>query len=293
MAEDIPVLNYETIARPFSDLLIATENKLDREWPQERDATGGPQVLVRSLVLVSANTYHTMRFFCADVPVDSVRKPEYALSASPLARTILDALFTVVFIFDDLSENTTWYYKSGWKEYKAELDRYRLAYSADPVWTEYLRRSEQLLDALTRQFRIVPDEIRDPGRITWWPTPSQMAAYSRLSEERQRYLQYLNDWFMRELSQDSHLSWPGLARRSGPLLARDLLADSTSSLLKQKSDVMAVSTVLLLALLSEIEIEFHFGLVERLMYLWGILNSYFQVSSEIFSLRYSARLRCD
>src|SRR5436190_13306221 len=93
---------FEAFREQLDSLVEATANKLEREFPtplrSDRDLGG----LLRCLVLVSNNAYRTMRYFCADLPSDPSRKLEYALSGTPLARSVLEALFTVVFLFEDL-----------------------------------------------------------------------------------------------------------------------------------------------------------------------------------------------
>lgn len=111
--------------------------------------------------------------------------------------------------------------------------------------------------------------VKDPGRL--------------------EFMRYMNAWFMRELSQDSHLSWPGLVRRFSPMNITPGSAQK-NRLLKYKSDVIATSLVLMLSIMSEIEIELRYGLAVRLEYVWGILTPYLLIAREVYDLRYNGRL---
>src|SRR5207244_2630765 len=100
----------------LDSLGVATFNKLEREWPSAVPAHKASSLVLRLLVAVSENTYRTIRYFCADKSDDGARKLQYALSAPPMARTILDALFTIIFLFEDLPARTAWYVRAGWRE---------------------------------------------------------------------------------------------------------------------------------------------------------------------------------
>ena len=100
---------------------------------------------------------------------------------------------------------------------------------------------------------------------------------------------YLNDWFYRELSSASHLSWPGFAHRAAHLLNPDE-GQRQNRLRKYKSDCVMTSLVLVLALLSEIECEFRYGRSERLRYVWKLLAGFSGEADEVYKLRYADRL---
>jgi len=105
-----------------------------------------------------------------------------------------------------------------------------------------------------------------------------------------QFLEYLNDWFYRDLSAESHLSGYGLMRRGGVLLAPDKHENREEMLRKYKSDQVSITITLLLALASEIEAHFLFGLAERIKYVWCILNAYSIAARELYDRRYSALL---
>ncbi len=99
----------------------------------------------------------------------------------------------------------------------------------------------------------------------------------------------MNDWFYKKLSQDSHLSWPGLIRRGGFLLNPDR-EERESALDKYRSNCFCTTLTVLFALLSEIQIELGYDLAERLKYLWTFLGDFFGESKEAYEKRYQRML---
>src|SRR5690348_10692932 len=98
----IPKLEADVFVPQLANALEALGNRLEREWPATIPEPPGSATLLRTLVLASGNTWRTVRYVCADLPKDPARKIEYALALVPLARVILEAVFTVVFLFEDL-----------------------------------------------------------------------------------------------------------------------------------------------------------------------------------------------
>jgi hypothetical protein len=282
----VPELDYNTIRVEFNSLMTATGNRLAREWPPNVRAHDGLAPTLRALVVVSAVTYRTIVYICADNP--PAPELEYALSATPLARTLLDAVFAVVFLFEDPIGRPDQFYKGGWREKMEENARYHTAYGADPSWAGFSAEHDRVLKKMTEDFDITQSERANPSSVNYWPTPAQMK--NRLVDaERKAYLEYMNDWFMREMSQDTHLSFPGLQRRFNPLTIDDP-ALRRNVLTKLKSDAVGTSLVLMMALMSEIELELRYGLANRLKYVWSVLNPYYLIAKEVYDFRYNGRL---
>src|SRR5436190_22905790 len=113
-----------------------------------------------------------------------------------------------------------------------------------------------------------------------------MAKHQGTSDARRAFLKYLEDWFYRDLSQDAHLSCPGLVRRVGYLLVRHPTDEDRERLVKQKSDALMDAAVMLLAMLSEISVELHFGLEQRLKYVWALFRTAGPATEELYKRRY-------
>ncbi len=114
-------------------------------------------------------------------------------------------------------------------------------------------------------------------------------SWLRLPMVRKNFAVVLNDWFYRNLSSDSHLSWSGYARRFSNFIDADE-KDRTNRLMKYKSDCVMTTISLVLALLSEIECEMRFDLSVRLKYVWGILSNFYGEAKELYELRYLNKL---
>ena len=110
----------------------------------------------------------------------------------------------------------------------------------------------------------------------------KMAVSAELSD----FFQHLEDWFYKQFSQASHLSWPHIARIGTYFIKKDDDPGQEGYIKKIRSDVVFQSITLILALFSEIENILDFGLKERLKYLWGIVNEYWGESKELFKKRY-------
>lgn len=107
-------LPFETVKAPLDDLLVAISNRIDNDCPRRVFAVQGLKVLLFLHIKVAANTYHTIRYFCADSPSDPFRKLEYALSAPPLIRALVDQVFALAFISGDLETRLELFYNAGW-----------------------------------------------------------------------------------------------------------------------------------------------------------------------------------
>jgi hypothetical protein len=287
--ENLPRLDFAVVREPPDYLAEAIANKMQREWPANVARHSASPMVVRLLVTVSENTYRTIRYFCADKPEDGARKLHYALTAPPLVRTLLDALFTVVFLFEDLPERTSWYVRAGWREMEQKRIRFAKAYGDDPKWAEYLREYGNLVSSDQKLWGITEADAAQLKQIKFWPTPAQMINACQ-SAERREFLEYLHDWHYREMSQDSHLSWPGLWRRGGYFLSAKPSDELRDVLQKFKSDNLSMTVILLLSLLSEVQMELGLGLGERAKYIWGILCPYAGEAEEVYRQRYQERL---
>jgi hypothetical protein len=283
-------VEFAVIGRHLDTIQIAAANKIERDPIPLLLQVPRARSTLESLLRLSTNTYRTIRYICADKPPDHARKLEYAVSAPPLIRTILDALFSIVFLFDDLPNHVDWFWKSGWRELSETHDRYTNAYAADPAWQDFLSWHRQFLDGLQSDCQVTAAEVQNPKLVNWWPNPGQMLRYATLSPSRKQLLQHLNDWFYRALSAESHMSAFGLMRRAGHIIDAGDAEARVAVLEKYKSDCVITTVTLLTALVSELEVELDLGLNERAKYLWGVLVPFWGASQEVYDLRYSTLL---
>lgn len=113
-------IHFAVIGEPLNKLLIAIGNKLSREWPLNyQNVTGARELFVLHL-RVAHMTYRSALYIGGDVPDDPRRLPVFCVSLAVLNRAILNSLFTLLFILDDLPNRCAWFRESDWKECRLE-----------------------------------------------------------------------------------------------------------------------------------------------------------------------------
>lgn len=265
-----PSIDYDAFGKELESVLEAIHNRLHRDPNLPKLAAHpGTKSLVLSLLRASMNSYSALKFLLADVPANPARRPELALAASPLLRSLMEVLCAIVFAFGDLPKRVAWFYRSGYREIREEHDRLAAKYKDDPTWQSWLQSRADMIHQVEVTGGLFAQDIKAPGRIPYWPIPNRMLNDPDLKEDRKAFLQHLVDWLYKSLSQDMHLSLPGLVRRT-MLLERDVDKERRDALLlDEKHRIMSAAVVLMTTIASELELEFKFGYANRLNYVWG------------------------
>jgi len=89
-------LDYKGIKGELRSVILTSINKIDREFPLPH--IRGAQSLFRRLAYVAKNTYSSTLFLCAE----NSGNIEFSLSAHPLLRLLLEEVFILIFISEDL-----------------------------------------------------------------------------------------------------------------------------------------------------------------------------------------------
>lgn len=286
-----PCLDDAVVREDFKTLAAAVENKAEREFPLRPGSIRGLQYLVQAHLKVTRNTAEVIRYLCADVPRDPARKPEFCIATFPLLRTMLESLFSVLFLLDEPSARTPWYYRASWRDDVEENERRRAQYGSDPSWSDFLDKRSAWLASSADELRLSPHERADPTSITRWPIPSRMRKYPSLKPDLKQYLVYLDRWFYGSLSSASHLTGPRLIPAMQILLG-DLPTGSfalTPEL--YRSEATFTSYSLHLALLSECIHDLGFDLGAKARYLWALLAPYWPLAKDMYSRRYQTLLQ--
>ncbi len=290
-------LDFSKMQREFDTVLRALIHKVERE-PRRSFSPKANVYLLISLLSVE-NTSRTVRYLAADTPRDPDRRPNYLLSIPPLNRTILDSVFNLLYIFEDVATRLPAFHKAGWREQQEYFQRLVAQYSDYEDWADYLARLKEALELSASEFQITPKERADPTIIDKWPNPGQMPTFrisSALATPTREFLQYLNDWYYREASQDSHLS-SFSATRHGAFILHDVLPAENKEQIESsgyralKANHVGRTLTLTLAHFSEVEAILRYGLNQRLAYLWGFLGNHIPETQEIYNRRYEELLK--
>jgi hypothetical protein len=290
LAKRPPDLEFRVVGEPLSSLAEATILKLEREWPHAYEQVGGAQLVFRLQTQLAFTTYRSIIYLSAERPADFARKVSFASSAPPLSRSILDTIYSIVFLLEDLPSRVAWYYSSGWREMWEMYERHRGRYAGRQEWADWLQDVERHLGEFAVDWGINDEQRRNPKRIARWPIPTKMRTHTELREHTRKYFQHLEDWFYREFSQEAHVTLPGLARRAGTFLFPRQDEEAERQWDKKRSDWVGYAIVLLLALLSEVIAGFKFDLAPRCTYLWGVMSGYSPISRELREIRYDRLL---
>ena len=286
---DLPGLPWGTFGPELLQILQATFNKLDREWPPKWRSLGGAAAVLESFARIVHNSFHTIVVLSFDKPTYPLT-PEDSLSAPPITRTLLDVLFSTILLLQDLPGRSKQYFKGGWRENAEEVQRIVARYGNDPDWKEWIASFQSYLEDTARLYGITADERANLKKLPYWPIPSGILKDSSLGAERRALLQHLYDWYYKHLSAESHLSPSGLAMRAGALLPAQDEELRDWRLGKQRSDQVIAACLIALAFASEIDIAFGYGLRPRLAYVWTLLAQHVAMARELYEPWYKSRM---
>ncbi|MGO9451127.1 MAG: DUF5677 domain-containing protein [Candidatus Binataceae bacterium] len=280
------ILDYQLIKERIDRLLQSVPNKLERDWPNSKPPPPFPAfAVVLGTVSTASNTFKTIQFLCSEKSQDWRHRPEMALVVPALARTLLDALYTCIFLFEDLPSRADWYMSSGCRELAEYINRAKRDYGSDAGWTEYFTEAEPGLSNLAKLIGKTQDQLY---KARWWPTPPQMKAFTT-DPALMAFFIYLDDWYYREFSQISHGTLPGLIHSAGAL--RDLARGETAKVEQLRGYHFMQVVILLVSLYSEVEAELKIGVAGDLGYLWTMLNEHYPFAREVYEKRrYESRL---
>jgi hypothetical protein len=286
---DLPALPWNTFGPELRQIVQATVNKLDREWPPKWRSLGGAAAVLESFARIVHNSFHTIVVLSFDKPTYPLT-PEDSLSLPPITRTLLDILFSTIFLLEDLPTRSGQYFKGGWRENAEEFQRILARYGQDPDWKEWIASFQGYLEESATLYGITADERANLKKLPYWPIPSRILKDPSLGADRRDLLQHLYDWYYKHLSAESHLSPSGLAMRVGALLPAqdDELRDWRLS--KQRSDQVTAASLIALAFATEIDIAFVYGLRPRLAYVWTILAQHVGMARELYEPWYQTRM---
>jgi hypothetical protein len=118
------------------ELAKAMENLMDRSAPEAIKAIPGWQEFLLVAVLAARTLLGAMTYLSRDIGSkdDLMPKIEYGLATSPLVRSLLELLFTVVFIREQPRARVKWFHHSGWRELREMTDSLNVRYGSKRNW---------------------------------------------------------------------------------------------------------------------------------------------------------------
>jgi hypothetical protein len=122
--------------------------------------------------------FRTITFICADVNDGAVRSPLFALSVPPLNRAILEIIFSVVYLLEDLLAHTHLYYRAAWRAEQEFLNQYQSRYGAKgrPRSDAYIANRTEKQAVMEHALQIMAEEKNDLNKILRWPKMRQLRA---------------------------------------------------------------------------------------------------------------------
>lgn len=299
---DIPPLDFGAIKDRLEELLEASANFLEREWPSRYSHVDSARVIFYTRMRLVINTYASFMWLTADKPEDSRRKM-LVLSTPPLVRTIFEELITLIFLFHDVPALMQSYAMTNYTELDIEIKHAKKYHEHKPEWKSYILDKETRLADLAITLGLTADQIRNPRKyIGRWPTPGGMINAVNANWKASKnveFMEYIRSWIYRSLSGDSHLNFEGVIRRGSFYAGKELRAkfgeeearaEGNQTFEAFKMEMVWTMLTLLLSIVSEIEGHFHFGLAARAKYLWVIFDQHSDLAKEFYKARYETML---
>jgi hypothetical protein len=290
-------LDFRSIEQPLEELLISTENLIEREVTKTIPGHPDTVMYLHASFKLARNSFDSVRYLCTDKasPSGDLPRPELCLSVAPITRTILDTIMTVIFLFEDLMPRWDWFLQAGWREMKIELDQMTTDFGHLENWKPFLKRVELMVASGIPSLGLTPEQVKKPAKIERWPNPGRMPGWGDKAIQAlpsRRFLKSLNHMLYADLSQQSHLSMVGVGKRAMHLLAYAGLSsdERRANLRGYLADQVFLTVTLLLILCSVFDEKFQLGLDARIRPLWDKIGQYWDPAQVLYQMRYESPL---
>jgi len=288
--------DYRLVNEPLHGLLRNLDSELQRVGEQAEAADNHARLRCSTLSLVVVrfvqNSLDAVLYLSANHPEESQRKPAFILVAPTVNRQLLDLLFSLVYMMDDFEGRALAYQRAGWREAKEEYQKLYTRFARDPEFREYLKGLHEVLQQRRTFYEITDEDEACLTRVSYWPTPTQLM--NRKTESRP-FLRWLNTWLYKDTSAQAHLSFGGLFQMAPILLANTLGGHHQAAIQERflpafHFQQVSRTSILTLAIATEIDVYFRLNNCERSAYVWGIFNGYSVEAKEMFQHRYEKLL---
>ena len=287
---------YSLVAAKMDGLLLNIDRDLQRHGNQalERRQNDSERciTLVNLMIRFARNSYNAVRYFAGNTPEDHRRNPDYVLVVPAINRQLLDLLFSLVYMLDDMSARSLQYQRAGWRELDGHYRTFKTRFSRDPEWKPHFRNVKSVLDEMIHRFGITEAERKNPQLVPFWRTPTQLMDEPT---ESRPFLRFLDKWLYCDTSAQAHMSFGGLAM-VGPMLVADLIGGEREEWVRKRIIVQyhfihfSRTAIVTLAIASEIDAYFRLGNSSVASYLWNIFAEYSAEAKDMIHERYEKRL---
>lgn len=295
-------LDFEVVEKPLNELLEASANFLERDWPVRYSSLDSARVIFYTRMRLVINTYVSIMWLTADKPKDP-RRNMLVLSTPPLVRTLFEELMTLIFIFHDVPALMQSYALTNYTELDLELKHAKKYHMDKAHWENYICGLETRLDELAVTLKLTSDQVTNPQKhIGRWPTPGKMIDIVKVRWRNSpdiEFMEYIRSWIYRTLSGDAHLNYYGVIRRGSFFAGKEIEAEFGQEKGRAKikenfeafrMEMIWTMLVLLVSIVSELEGHFRFGLSTKAKYLWKIFEDSSDLAKEFYKSRFEEKL---
>jgi len=288
--------NYQLVAEKMDGLLINIDRDLQRRGNEQllRGQTDAERctTLVNLVIRFARNSYNAVRYLVGNTPEDHRRNPDYVMVVPAINRQLLDLLFSLVYMLDDMSARSLQYQRAGWRELDQHYQMFKTRFPNDPEWKQHFKNVKSVLDGMVRRFGITEPERKNPKLIRFWKHPSELKDEQT---ESRPYLRFLEKWLYGDTSAQAHMSFGGLAMVS-PMLVADLIGGEHEEWVRKRIIVQyhfmhfVRTAFVTLAIATEIDVYFKLGNTSVAAYLWNIFAEYSPEAKDLIHQRYDKLL---
>lgn len=275
-------LDFRFIKNEFNQLLVATKNLINRDKSLKFWRTENAQILTLNYLQTAELYFLSVVWICENVNIKNL-----SLSATPQTRAIYEILFILIYLIDDIDNNSLLLSKALHREEIRANKLLEQRYSGKTVWNNFLKEKKETIKKLESSIEIeyshlLIDAIDWENNNERFPTLKKIKNnFKNSNPDIYEYLQFLDDVWYRELSISSHSETYRIAQISPILAGKD-----KNLLFELKNKQLWLSVIAVISIISEIEINLKYGLKPKLAYVWTWFTNNSETAKEIYEMRY-------
>lgn len=297
----ITQVDFSPILPKLKGLFFNIERELERKENENSGQSGDAEqatLFLRVSTRSMYNCYESVLWLGTNIEETGNRPKNALLTIPSITRTMIDNLFTVVFMFDQgkFLQNYTWYAKSSYREAWEELQRYKKDYPQHSDYIDFFENGlREYAKGLKEHLQATNAELSNPSGLKYWPTltqaihPKYTKTYN-LTDPCREFLVWLNDWSYREISQIAHHTAWGVSK-IGSFLLRNSLSKEMQDQIdgdaidRFRSGQIANAVTALLCFATEINHHYKLNHNVNLLFIWRHLEQ-LPVLQEAWDVRY-------